>query len=273
MRPPHGSRPVPSTRRVDTPAGHISISASSTPGPRHRWRSITADSNRAPLGSGTLGPRPQRPARNACVRRFVRISRRWRSRRPEASGIALAVSSTLVLIMASSSDSSMASSNCMISPDTASRLFPIAVSCSATENRTRHGSCPLSGSPNHKARRNSVLICGERPNGMWVIYGTSEFQSTLPLRGATATASTSGMPSEFQSTFPLRGATIRQEIRLDDLAISIHVPLAGSDSSTKASRNRSTYFNPRSPLRGSDSARCGTPTRRGDFNPHSPCGE
>ena len=65
MRPPHGSRPVPSTRRVDAPAGHISVSASSTPGPRRRWRSSTADSNRAPLGSGTLGPRPQRPARNA----------------------------------------------------------------------------------------------------------------------------------------------------------------------------------------------------------------
>lgn len=74
MRPPHGSRPVPSTRRVDTPAGHISVSASSTPDPRRRWRSITADPDGAPLGSGTLGPglpapavgpRPQRPARNA----------------------------------------------------------------------------------------------------------------------------------------------------------------------------------------------------------------
>ena len=170
-----------------------------------------------------------RSPRNACVRRFVRISRRWRSRRPEASGIALAVSSTLVLIMASSSDSSMASSNCMIPRTQPRASFRSRFSCSATENRTRHGSCPLPGSPNHKARRNSVLICGERrkrrvhyqlirhfnpcspcgeqPNGMWVIYGTSEFQSTLPLRGATT-----GERNES----PMR-------------EISIHTPLAGSD--------------------------------------------
>lgn len=74
MRSPHGSWPVPPTRLVDTPTGHVSVSASSTPDPRRRRRSIAADSNRAPLGSGTLGsglpapavgPRPQRPARNA----------------------------------------------------------------------------------------------------------------------------------------------------------------------------------------------------------------
>lgn len=207
MRPPHGSRPVPSTRRVDTPAGHISISASSTPGPRRRWRSITADSKRAPLGSGTLGPRPQRPARNACVRRFVRISRRWRSRRPEASGIALAVSSTLVLIMASSSDSSMASSNCMFPRTQPRASFRSRFSCSATENRTRHGSCPLPGSPNHKARRNSVLICGERRKRRVHYQLIRHFNPCSPC-GERHFLSFSRYPFFlFQSTLPLRGAT------------------------------------------------------------------
>ena len=74
IRSPHSSRPVSSTPRVLTPAGHISISASSTLDSRLRQRSITADPNRAPFNSGTLrlnlpalaaSVRPWWPARNA----------------------------------------------------------------------------------------------------------------------------------------------------------------------------------------------------------------
>jgi hypothetical protein len=43
-----------STRRVDTPARYMSIKASSTLSSRRRYRSITADSNRAPFNFGTL---------------------------------------------------------------------------------------------------------------------------------------------------------------------------------------------------------------------------
>ena len=256
MRPPHGSRPVPSTRRVDTPAGHISISASSTPDPRRRWRSITADSKRAPLGSGTLGPRPQRPARNACVRRFVRISRRWRSRRPEASGIALAVSSTLVLIMASSSDSSMASSNCMFPRTQPRASFRSRFSCSATENRTRHGSCPLPGSPNHKARRNSVLICGERRKRRVHYQLIRHFNPCSPC-GERHFLSFSRYPFFlFQSTLPLRGATKRHVGDLRHFRISIHTPLAGSDSSSRQRGAVSGMISIHAPLAGSDIRQC-----------------
>ena len=63
-----------------------------------------------------------------------------------------------VLIMASSSDSSMASSNCMIPRTQPRASFRSRFSCSATENRTRYGPCSLPGSPHHKVRRISIFI-------------------------------------------------------------------------------------------------------------------
>lgn len=82
------------------------------------------------------------------VHRNARISRCWRSRPPEASGIALTIRSTYSRTMASSLLSNMAWSNCMISLDMAPRLFPIAVfHCLATENRPRHGPCPFPSRP------------------------------------------------------------------------------------------------------------------------------
>ena len=91
------------------------------------------DHRRLEQGTFELGHLRLRPWRSGCVRsgrhgtpcvrRFVRISRRWRSRRPEASGIALTICSTLSRTMASSFVSNMASSNCMISLDMASASF------------------------------------------------------------------------------------------------------------------------------------------------------
>ena len=79
---------------------------------------------------------------------------------------------------------------------------------------------------------------------------STSFQSTLPLRGATWTCSTSTTSTSFQSTLPLRGATRASHIRFLHLPISIHTPLAGSDQTPKAKRHDHQ-----------------------DFNPHSPCGE
>ena len=56
IRPPHSRRLMSSTRRVLTPARYMSINDSSTLCSRRRQRSITADSNRAPLSLGTLSP-------------------------------------------------------------------------------------------------------------------------------------------------------------------------------------------------------------------------
>ena len=54
-------------------------------------------------------------------------------------------------------------------------------------------------------------------------------------------------PKRFQSTFPLRGATSHSTHRHRPPAISIHVPLAGSDVSRSRMAVRCRYFNPRSP--------------------------
>ena len=58
-----------------------------------------------------------------------------------------------------------------------------------------------------------------------------KFQSTLPVRGATA--SPSDFPEkepQFQSTLPVRGATWDLFSQFMDKAISIHAPRTGSDS-------------------------------------------
>ena len=57
------------------------------------------------------------------------------------------------------------------------------------------------------------------------------------------------------------------------LAISIHTPLAGSDSRRCHSQRRAVYFNPHSPC--GERRRAGHASALGHrhFNPHSPCGE
>ena len=84
------------------------------------------------------------------------------------------------------------------------------------------------------------------------IRPTKEFQSTLPVRGATkGLDDREKIKSIFQSTLPVRGATGRWYSQ---------------------SRNR-TNFNPRSPC-GERLPNCERRARRRDyFNPRSPCGE
>ena len=61
-----------------------------------------------------------------------------------------------------------------------------------------------SGAPEHFNPRSPY---GERPPSDTRITQTKEFQSTLPLRGATDTKGYSKINVQFQSTLPLRGAT------------------------------------------------------------------
>ena len=58
---------------------------------------------------------------------------------------------------------------------------------------------------------------------------TAEFQSTLPLRGATNLRVIRRLVSIFQSTLPLRGATLGSGGTYTYPLISIHAPLTGSD--------------------------------------------
>ena len=58
-----------------------------------------------------------------------------------------------------------------------------------------------------------------------------EFQSTLPLRGATFLDHIIYQLDKFQSTLPLRGATVSGATGVAWFVISIHAPLTGSDCS------------------------------------------
>ncbi len=101
-------------------------------------------------------------------------------------------------------------------------------------------------------------------------YLETEFQSTLPVRGATwiwavqvpgihisihapragSDPWVSGVwyaVNEFQSTLPVRGATFSRITHTLSMVISIHAPRAGSDNLTTGWRQTGTDFNPRSP--------------------------
>ena len=73
------------------------------------------------------------------------------------------------------------------------------------------------------------------------------FQSTLPSRGATSLCLACHTSRIFQSTLPSRGATKTLISLLSYVWISIHAPLAGSDSAIIAARFLQVDFNPRSP--------------------------
>ena len=123
-----------------------------------------------------------------------------------------------------------------------------------------------------------------------------EFQSTLPLRGATkrirhgthglhisihAPLAGSDHPPvptfcphpAFQSTLPLRGATALDVRVAQCHVISIHAPLAGSDLSGLSGKRERLEISIHAPLAGSDCLGHTGSTCWCHFNPRSPCGE
>ena len=76
----------------------------------------------------------------------------------------------------------------------------------------------------------------------------------------------------FQSTLPVRGATAPGNCTRRNPNISIHAPRAGSDPPRRSAETANSYFNPRSPCgeRPFCGLRC---TAQVHFNPRSPCGE
>ena len=74
-----------------------------------------------------------------------------------------------------------------------------------------------------------------------------EFQSTLPAGGATNGLRQGGVVSQFQSTLPAGGATITDLINVVIFRISIHAPRGGSDKLIRPLEGDLSYFNPRSP--------------------------
>ena len=99
------------------------------------------------------------------------------------------------------------------------------------------------------------------------------FQSTLPLWGATAGHRGSiQIGLRFQSTLPLWGATSFQKRHNQQVQISIHAPLVGSDQNPGRVDLYNINFNPRSPC-GERPAYNSPSAPRKNFNPRSPCGE
>ena len=82
------------------------------------------------------------------------------------------------------------------------------------------------------------------------------FQSTHPLRGATATVKACDSATVFQSTHPLRGATTTPKMIAYVTQISIHAPLAGCDYTSHSTMAHMREFQSTHPLRGA--------TRHGD---------
>ncbi len=78
--------------------------------------------------------------------------------------------------------------------------------------------------------------------------------------------------TRFQSTLPVRGATAHTERDASGNEISIHAPRAGSDRQKVERQPSSDHFNPRSPC-GERQCQDRRKHRPYHFNPRSPCGE
>ena len=149
---------------------------------------------------------------------------------------------------------------------------------------------------NESVNFNPRSPCGERHRRAVVPFIYHGFQSTLPVRGATAVSSAAARNAlSFQSTLPVRGATFVANCLAKRNSISIHAPRAGSDFDLEVYNAGAGHFNPRSPcgerLRqgglhgeqhgisihapraGSDGSPCQDLSVAGNFNPRSPCGE
>ena len=75
-----------------------------------------------------------------------------------------------------------------------------------------------------------------------------QFQSTLPVRGATRTLKLGmWLIPRFQSTLPVRGATKGKPPFEGSIFISIHAPREGSDTLKVLIAFGLVNFNPRSP--------------------------
>ena len=103
--------------------------------------------------------------------------------------------------------------------------------------------------------------------------GVDIFQSTRPVRGATASlAGLALILGRFQSTRPVRGATVHEEGLDGQDQISIHAPRAGRDKRAQSQDSVSADFNPRAPCGARLLSMIGVNMVWRHFNPRAPCG-
>ena len=101
----------------------------------------------------------------------------------------------------------------------------------------------------------------------------AEFQSTLPVGGATIWTSTARPTPGFQSTLPVGGATTRSRGARRPEDISIHAPRGGSDMDIFFCPKSVLKISIHAPRGGSDSFAPERYQRYSNFNPRSPWGE
>ena len=89
--------------------------------------------------------------------------------------------------------------------------------------------------------------CGERPLGCCTIAAIVQFQSTLPVWGATKAAEQAEIKQTISIHAPRVGSDLSFIQVLRHLNISIHAPRVGSDSRLLLRLRRRKNFNPRSP--------------------------
>ena len=122
---------------------------------------------------------------------------------------------------------------------------------------------PLRGATSRRGRNplgavyfNPRTPCGVRHKNPSIQERYHRFQSTHPLRGATRLATiTIPRISRFQSTHPLRGATILGRFERQQVAISIHAPLAGCDLAFSPPPPMASQISIHAPLAGCDLSR------------------
>ena len=95
--------------------------------------------------------------------------------------------------------------------------------------------------------------CGERRGSAYLSQEMGEFQSTLPVRGATQRRWEQAIEGTvFQSTLPVRGATSITGQFAHSSMISIHAPRAGSDKTHVKGNSPQPPISIHAPRAGSD---------------------
>ena len=99
------------------------------------------------------------------------------------------------------------------------------------------------------------------------------FQSTLPVRGATTAVRDTPTIPAFQSTLPVRGATGAAGVRCtEQAAFQSTLPVRGATLYSRVSLPR-LIFQSTLPVRGATVPAICYLSRARNFNPRSPCGE
>ena len=125
----------------------------------------------------------------------------------------------------------------------------------------------------HSGYFNPRSPCGERHPSFAEFQPHRQFQSTLPVRGATNVNDYEKLVKDFNPRSPCgerryaRGHVVRRSM------ISIHAPRAGSDAISALFVRKSRLFQSTLPVRGATNWRTAPCPPILYFNPRSPCGE